>query len=152
MIIKDVTHMTPDERDDIVTDVESSDLGTDENQYTEYELEMIESGEMYVGDDGKLHYADETLDSSEVVQVTETVTRVAQPLITHVESCAETGAKGEIKPYCKLSITRHLEFDGATETEAYELMAKDFHELAIMTEKKIVELEQKTNKNRPKTA
>ena len=105
-----------------------------------------------IENDDELGYDDFGDGEDEVFQedtVTKTVTVVSQPIVTSVTVGAEVGAKGEVKPYAKLSIERHLELDGDDSETVFEVIADDFAELADMVQAELTNLKQKMNPGRP---
>lgn len=129
----------------IAEEIENNEeLGTEENEMSEEELEALDAGEEeYIDDEDDFEEEPER----EIIQVTETVNIVQQPIVTTVAVYAEVGAKGEIKPTCKATVERHLSEEEVV-TDAYSIVATDFKELSKMVEAEIVRLKKRMNPNK----
>lgn len=134
----------------IIEEIENDEeLGTEENELSEEELEEMEDGEeeeedTEEDDEGPEEYEGEFEDDEEL-SVVKNYTIIQQPVITEVTVGAETGAKGEVKPYAKLSITRHLEFEGDEFNDVIDIIADDFAGLADEVESELLSLKRKLN-------
>jgi hypothetical protein len=142
--------MDKQEAEQLVEVIENNeDLGTEENDLTEEELAVLDSDEeeLTALSDDEEDYDDEDFDEEperEVIQVTETVQIVSQPVITTVSVGAEVGSKGEVKPNCKISVERHIE-GKEDEIDVLEVIAEDFESLSNMVKTKILGLKKSTN-------
>jgi hypothetical protein len=132
--------MTPDEAKHIREEIENNDeLGTDENNYSLAELDMIDNGEL---DDEEYEEENEPTESKMVVSM------FGQPVTTSVSVGCEVGAKGEVKPSAKVTIERHLEIDGDS-SEVYDFILADFDELVNIVKTKIGGMKASMNKGKP---
>lgn len=138
-----------EEVEQIIEEIENDEeLGTEENELSEEELEEMEDGEeeedTEEDDEGPEEYEGE-FEDDEDLSVVKNYTIIQQPVITEVTVGAETGAKGEVKPYAKLSITRHLEFEGDEFNDVIDIIADDFAGLADEVESELLALKRKLN-------
>ena len=133
--------MNSEEATKISSEIENDEeLGTEENELTEEELE-----EIYGTEDDTEDLEDfEEEPEREVIQVTETVQVVSQPIVTTVSVGAEVGSKGEVKPVCKISVERHIE-GKEDEINVYDVIAEDFDQLSGMVKTKILGLKKTMN-------
>ena len=133
--------MNSEEATKISSEIENdAELGTEENELTEEELE-----EIYGTEDDTEDLEDfEEEPEREVIQVTETIQVVSQPIVTTVSVGAEVGSKGEVKPVCKISVERHIE-GKEDEINVYDVIAEDFDQLSGMVKTKILGLKKTMN-------
>lgn len=141
--------MEAEEARQISEEIESEEFeGEDEpeedfvGELSEEDIESMEEGE---AEDLEALFGTDEDPEKEVVQVTKTITVVGQPIITSVMVGAEVGAKGEVKPVCKVSIERHHEGDDGAEIEVFDIIADDFAELAGQVEEQILRLKGRMN-------
>jgi hypothetical protein len=133
--------MTPEEAQKISDEINANeDLGED---LTEEELAEIMEGE-----DEEEEEFDEEEEENSPDQVVETISTIRQPVTTEVEVGADTGAKGEVKPYAKVRITRHLECEGDS-LEVYDMIGQDFMDLSGQVKAVITDMKKNLNKNKP---
>lgn len=138
-MINKVVNMDEKEVLQIAEEIENNEeLGTEENEMSEEELEALDVEEEEFEDD-----FEEELER-EVIQVTETIQVVSQPVVTIVSVGAEVGSKGEVKPVCKVTVERHIEGKG-DEINVYDIIADDFDQLSSMVKVKILGLKKSTN-------
>ena len=121
----------------IAEEIENEELGTEENEMSEEELEALDVEEEFEDD-----FEEEP--EREVIQVIENIQVVSQPVITTVSVGAEVGSKGEVKPVCKVTIERHIE-GKEDEINVYDIIADDFDQLSSMVKVKILGLKKSTN-------
>jgi hypothetical protein len=129
--------MTPEEAKQI-----ADEINADED-LTEEELEEIMKGE----DEDEDEF-DEEEEENSPDQVIETISTIKQPVTIEVEAGADTGAKGEVKPYAKVRITRHMECEGDS-LEVYDMIGQDFMELSGQIKAVIADMKKSMNKNKP---
>ena len=133
-----------EEVEQIIEEIENDEeLGTEENELSEEELAELDEAEEEFEDEEEEDEEDgfEDEESSTV----KNITIIQQPVVTEVSVGAETGAKGEVKPYAKLSITRHLEFEGDEFNDVIDIIADDFAGLADEVESELLSLKRKLN-------
>lgn len=94
-------------------------------------------------------YIEDDTEEIEPDQIIESVTVVKQPVTLEVETGAEVGAKGEVKPFIKAKITRHLELHAETSVEVYDILGQDFCELAEQVKIVIADMKKNLNKGKP---
>ena len=131
----------------IIEEIENDEeLGTEENELSEEELAKLDEAEEEFEDEEEEDEEDEDeFEDDEDPSVVKNYTIIQQPVITEVTVGAETGAKGEVKPYAKLSITRHLEFEGDEFNDVIDIIADDFAGLADELESELLSLKRKLN-------
>ncbi len=125
--------MTPEEAQKISDEINANE------DLTEEELEEIMEGE-----DEEEDYEEENTPD----QVIETISTIRQPVTLEVEVGADTGAKGEVKPYTKVRITRHMECEGDS-LEVYDMIGQDFFDLSGQVKTIIADMKKNLNKNKP---
>jgi len=132
--------MTPEEAKQISDEINANE-DMDED-LTEEELEEIMGGE-----DEEEEFEGE---EEEIIpdQVIETISIIKQPVTIEVEAGADTGAKGEVKPYAKVRITRHLECEGDS-LEVYDMIGQDFMDLSGQVKAVIADMKKNLNKGKP---
>lgn len=124
----------------IAEEIENNEeLGTEENEMSEEELEALD-----VEEEEEFEDDFEEEPEREVIQVTETIQVVSQPVVTIVSVGAEVGSKGEVKPVCKVTVERHIE-GKEDEINVYDIIADDFDQLSSMVKAKILGLKKSTN-------
>jgi hypothetical protein len=144
--------MDREEVKQIAEEIEKTDLGTDENNLTEEELNQLDVEDENEGfDENPDYYEDEEdaeeddeEDEREVVQVTETVSIVKQPVITSVMVGAEVDSKGTVRPVCKGSIERHIDPE-TVETDEFDIISEDFDKLVEEVKVRIAQLKEELN-------
>lgn len=138
--------VSKEEIEQIVEEIENDEeLETEgENEFSEEELEEMDPEEWEEEEDEEEGIEDE-FEGEEESSVVKNYTIIQQPVITEVTVGAETGAKGEVKPYAKLSITRHLEFEGDEFNDVIDIIADDFAGLADEVESSLLSLKKKLN-------
>ncbi|MCK9576158.1 MAG: hypothetical protein M0R51_09550 [Clostridia bacterium] len=129
--------MTPEEAKQIADEINANE------DLTEEELKEIMEGE-----DEEEEEFDEEEEENSPDQVIETISTIRQPVTLEVETGAETGAKGEVKPYAKVRITRHMECEGDS-LEVYDMIGQDFFELSGQIKAVITDMKKNLNKNKP---
>ncbi|MCK9575483.1 MAG: hypothetical protein M0R51_05950 [Clostridia bacterium] len=128
--------MTPEEAKQIADEINSNE------DLTEEELADIMEGE----DEEEEEFDEEEENSPD--QVIETVSTIRQPVTIETEVGADTGAKGEVKPYAKVRITRHMECEGDS-LEVYDMVGQDFFELSGQVKAVIADMKKNLNKGKP---
>lgn len=68
-------------------------------------------------------------DEDQPKEIIKEVKVVEQPVITFVEVGATVGEKGELKPFAKGSVTRHIAMSGEETEEIFNIIAADFEAL-----------------------
>ena len=136
-----------EEVEQIIEEIENDEeLGTEENELSEEELAELDEAEEEFEDEEEEDEEDEDeFEDDEDPSVVKNYTIIQQPVVTEVSVGAETGAKGEVKPYAKLSITRHLEFEGDEFNDVIDIIADDFAGLADELESELLSLKRKLN-------
>ncbi|MCK9576673.1 MAG: hypothetical protein M0R51_12190 [Clostridia bacterium] len=129
--------MTPEEAKQIADEINANE------DLTEEELADIMEGE-----DEEEEEFDEEEEENSPDQVIETISTIGQPVTTEVEVGADTGAKGEVKPYAKVRITRHMECEGDS-LEVYDMIGQDFMDLSGQVKTVIADMKKNLNKNKP---
>lgn len=144
--------MNKEEFNQIADEIEQDEeLGTEENDLTEEELESFDSDDEF-----------DELDDEEYDDVTrtETITIIKQPIVTSVIVGAEIGTQKDergnvvpvIRPMCKASIERHLDPDefgnSEVEIDEFDVIKNDFTELANEVSVQIVALRERMNSRR----
>lgn len=141
--------VSKEEIEQIVEEIENDEeLETEgENEFSEEELEEmdLEEGEEEEDeeeDDGEFEDEEES-------SVVKNYTIVKQPVVTEVTAGAETGAKGEVKPFATIKLTRHIEVDGFEFEDVINSISDDFGALSDMVQDEISNLKKKLNKANP---
>jgi len=124
------------EKETASVEIDDEEISEDPEDISEEELEEMDESEEEVED----VLAD---------QVIENITTIKQPVTLEVEVGAETGAKGEVKPFVKAKITRHMEIDAETSTEVYDMVGQDFCELSEQIKIIIDDMKSNLNKGKP---
>ena len=132
--------MTPEEAQQIADEINANE------DLTEEELKEIMEGE----DEEEEFDEEEEEEEEENLpdQVIETISTIKQPVTIEVEVGADTGAKGEVKPYAKVRITRHMECEGDS-LEVYDMIGQDFMDLSGQIKVIIADMKKNLNKNKP---
>lgn len=141
--------VSKEEIEQIVEEIENDEeLETEGgNEFSEEELEEmdLEEGEEEEDeeeDDGEFEDEEES-------SVVKNYTIVKQPVVTEVTVGAETGAKGEVKPFATIKLTRHIEVDGFEFEDVINSISDDFGALSDMVQDEISNLKKKLNKANP---
>lgn len=154
--------MDREEAKKISEEIEASGLSTEkENNLSEEELESLndadyvaEYAEQYPDEDERdfedvededEDFDEEDEDDSEEPTRIEQITIVQQPVTIKTDVGAEVGAKGEIKPFVKISLERHLAIPGDDNTIVWDAIAGDFGELAALVEAYITQMKEDLN-------
>ena len=126
--------MTPEEAKQLADEINANEDLTEE-----------ELAEIMEGEDEEF---DEEEEENSPDQVIETISTIKQPVTIEVEAGADTGAKGEVKPYAKVRITRHMECEGDS-LEVYDMIGQDFMDLSGQVKAVIADMKKNLNKNKP---
>lgn len=142
--------VSKEEIEQIVEEIENDEeLETEgENEFSEEELEEMDLEEGEEEEDGEEGIEDEFEDEEES-SVVKNYTIVKQPVVTEVTVGAETGAKGEVKPFATIKLTRHIEVDGFEFEDVINSISDDFGALSDMVQDEISNLKKKLNKANP---
>ncbi|MDM7919024.1 MAG: hypothetical protein QUS12_07660 [Methanosarcina sp.] len=133
----------------IIEEIENDEeLGTEENELSEEEIAELDEAEEEFEDEEEEEDEEDGFEDEES-SIVKNITIIQQPVITEVTVGAETGAKGEVKPYAKLSITRHLEFEGDEFNDVINIIADDFAGLADEVESELLSLKKRLNMEKP---
>jgi hypothetical protein len=143
MELKNMTQeMTREEAKQIADDINANE------DLTEEELKEIMEGEDEEEEEEEEEFDEEEEEENSPDQVIETISTIRQPVTIEVEAGADTGAKGEVKPYAKVRITRHMECEGDS-LEVYDMIGQDFFELSGQVKAVIADMKKNLNKGKP---
>lgn len=140
--------VSKEEIEQIVEEIENDEeLETEgENEFSEEELEEMDLEE---GEEEEDEEYDGEFEDEEESSVVKNYTIVKQPVVTEVTVGAETGAKGEVKPFATIKLTRHIEVDGFEFEDVINSISDDFDALSDMVQDEISNLKKKLNKANP---
>lgn len=137
-----------EEVEQIIEEIENDEeLGTEENELSEEELAELDEAEEEFEDEEEEDEEDDYED--EESSTVKNITIIQQPVVTEVSVGAETGAKGEVKPYAKVSINRHLDVDDIEFDTVVDVIADDFAALSKLVESELLALKKKLNVGKP---
>lgn len=141
--------VSKEEIEQIVEEIENDEeLETEGgNEFSEEELEEMDLEEGEEEEDTEEY--DGYFEDEEESSVVKNYTIVKQPVVTEVTVGAETGAKGEVKPFATIKLTRHIEVDGFEFEDVINSISDDFGALSDMVQDEISNLKKKLNKANP---
>jgi len=164
---QDCHDITKEEIKEIYDAIEASELSTEENDLSEEELAVLDSQEEEEDDDFEEEdkeegdfeedndfeeedEEEEDFEDDEDVEEpvrTEQITIVQQPVVVETSVGAEFGPKGEVRPFARISLKRHLDLPGDDNDTVWSIVASDFDELYASVRDYVAQMKEDLNEN-----